>query len=263
MATASVPNLFINGSNADANEVNANFSSIVNWLNTNVVQPDLANFTIFPTLPTSNPSNAYHAAHKNYVDLWLPAGSIIQYGGVTAPSGWVVCDGTAYDGANPIYSRLYGAIGLNYGGSGVNSFQVPDLKGRVPVGLGAGAGLTNRSIAAKGGAETHVLTEAELAGHVHTQPQHVHGQPEHQHAVGARGSFDPSDTSSGVWGFIPTTYTAAPNGPTGGQTVDSLTGLNGGQNTHLAGGENTGSTGGNAAHNNMQPFIVVNYIIRL
>lgn len=262
MATASVPNIFVNGQNADANQVNANFSSLVNWLNTNVVQPNLANFTIFPTLPSSSPTNAYHAVHKNYVDLWMPAGSIIQFGGSLAPSGWVLCDGTQYDGTNPIYSRLFGAIGTNYGGLGT-TFNVPDLKGRVPVGYGSGAGLTNRNLNDKGGAETHTLATTEIPSHFHTQPTHIHSQPSHQHGLDPRTSFDPGDSPTGNWGFIATQYTGNPNGPTGGVTVQAITQSSGGDNTGFGGGDNTGNTGGGNAHNNMQPFIVVNYLIKL
>jgi microcystin-dependent protein len=262
MATASTPNTFINGQNADANDVNANFSYIMNWLNTNVIQPDLANFSIFPTLPSSNPTNAYHAAHKNYVDLWLPAGSIMQYGGITAPSGWLLCDGTAYDGTNPVYSRLWGAIGTNFGGAGINAFQVPDLKGRVPIGLGAGAGLTNRSINGKGGAETHALTIAELASHNHSI-NHDHGafisgveRQNHDHgydvaAIGSNPIVNEADTST-AYAFT----------NTGG--ITSAQRQNHDHNIDVPNFVGTsGSTGSGTAHNNMQPFIVVNYLIRL
>lgn len=245
MATASIPNTFINGQNADANDVNANFSYIMNWLNTNVIQPDLANFSIFPTLPTSNPTSAYQAVHKNYVDLWLPASTIIQFGGVTPPAGWLLCDGATYDGANPIYSRLWGAIGTTYGGSGINSFQVPDLKGRVPVGMGAGTGLTARALNDKAGTETHTLTQAEIPSHQHTGATSESATSSNMRVVNTAGLIMAFNHLTGY------------DSPSGSSDV-----VNAGfpQHSHPF---TTNPTGGSGAHNNMQPFVVVNYLIKL
>jgi len=58
-----------------------------------------------------------------------PTGAIIAYAGQTAPTGWVMCDGTSYDGTVPLYQQLYGVIAQNYGGAG-NNFLVPDLRAR-------------------------------------------------------------------------------------------------------------------------------------
>lgn len=65
----------------------------------------------------------------------VPSGTIVMYAGATAPSGWVICDGKAYDGANATYAGLWAVIGTTYGGTGQGSFRVPDLRARVPVGL--------------------------------------------------------------------------------------------------------------------------------
>lgn len=98
-----------------------------------------------------------------------PVGSIMEYAGTVAPTGWVFCDGTAYDRTNPTYTPLFAVIGTTYGvGGGGNDFQVPDRRGRVAVGAGTGAGLTARVLGATGGEETHVQIEAELAPHTHT-----------------------------------------------------------------------------------------------
>jgi len=93
-----------------------------------------------------------------------PAGSITMYGGTVAPSGWLLCDGASYTTAGQ--ADLFAAIGYAFGGAGAN-FNVPDMRGRSPVGTGQGAGLTNRAIAATGGVETHPLVIAELAAHTH------------------------------------------------------------------------------------------------
>jgi len=67
-------------------------------------------------------------------EVLIPAGAIMPYAGKTAPPGWVLCDGTQYDGTLPEFARLFDAVGLTFGGSG-NMFQVPDLRGQFLRGL--------------------------------------------------------------------------------------------------------------------------------
>lgn len=250
MATASIPNSFTNGTNADANLVNANFSYLSSWLNTNVIQPNVANFSVFPTLPSSAPTSDYQAVHKNYVDLFMPAGVITQYVGTAAPSGWRLCDGTLYNAADSTYARLWATIGTTYGGSGINSFAVPDLKGRVPVGYGAGASLTARALNDKGGFETHLLSGQESGIQQHTHPNTL-TDPTHSHAQIANYNGVPNSTVgveldvstySGEYGYRRTT-----SDPT------NITINNAG----------VGHVNAINAHNNMQPFVVVSYIIKL
>jgi microcystin-dependent protein len=266
MATATIPNSFTNGTNADANLVNANFSYLSSWLNTNVIQPNAANFSVFPTLPSSAPTSDYQAVHKSYVDLFMPAGVITQYVGTAAPAGWRLCDGGEYNAADATYARLWAAIGTTYGGSGINAFRVPDLRGRVPVGYGAGAGLTARTLNDKAGTETHALTIAELAAHTHGI-DHDHGSQdtqgdsaEHTHGINL------PNTPSGLLTNV------APSAGTGiiatqlDYTQSTTSGRSAGH-THqfdiLPFGGTSGPTGSGNAHNNMQPFIVVSYIIKL
>ena len=63
-----------------------------------------------------------------------PAGTILDFGGNTPPTGFVLCNGVAYDKTLPAYKKLFDAIGYNFGGAG-NSFNVPDLQGRMAVGM--------------------------------------------------------------------------------------------------------------------------------
>jgi microcystin-dependent protein len=65
----------------------------------------------------------------------LPAGLIFPYGGGTAPTGALMCDGASY--AKSLQPRLFAAIGFNYGGNGVDQFNVPDIRERIPVGKGS------------------------------------------------------------------------------------------------------------------------------
>jgi microcystin-dependent protein len=94
----------------------------------------------------------------------VPTGSVTSFAGSAAPSGWLLCDGGSY--STTTYAALFAVIAYTYGGGGA-SFNVPDMRGRGPIGSGTGAGLTNRSLAAIGGAETHTLTTAEIPSHSH------------------------------------------------------------------------------------------------
>jgi microcystin-dependent protein len=97
----------------------------------------------------------------------IPAGTIAYFGVSSAPTGWLLCDGSAV--SRSTYADLFAEIGETFGaGDGATTFNVPDLRGRAPVGTGTGGGLTARTLAATGGEEDHQLTVAELAAHTHT-----------------------------------------------------------------------------------------------
>ena len=95
------------------------------------------------------------------------AGTIKMFGGITAPDGYLMCDGSAV--SRTTYAALFAAIGTTYGaGDGSTTFNLPDLQGRFPLGAGAGNGLTARTVGQKGGEETHTLTVAEMPEHKHS-----------------------------------------------------------------------------------------------
>jgi len=92
----------------------------------------------------------------------IPPGVMWDYDGDTAPTGWLVCDGTIYNIVD--YPDLAAVCGTKHGGDGVLTFGVPDCRDRVALGASA-----TKALGATGGAETHTLTEAELAVHSHGQ----------------------------------------------------------------------------------------------
>ena len=142
-------------------------------------------------------------------------GTVVGYAGSTIPAGWLDCDGSAV--SRTTYADLFSAIGTTWGvGDGSTTFNLPDFMGRTLIGVGAGASLTSRALADSGGAETHVLTVAELAYHRHTHSQWLN--------IG-NGS-----------------------GTTGAKSLTST--------------GNTSYAGSNSAHNNMQPYAAVKFMIR-
>jgi microcystin-dependent protein len=92
----------------------------------------------------------------------LPIGTIIDFGGATAPSGFMTCDGSIKAIAS--YPVLFSVIGSLYGGDGLTTFAVPDRRGRSPRGIGTGdaTGATPWSLGQKAGGETVVITQANL-----------------------------------------------------------------------------------------------------
>lgn len=152
----------------------------------------------------------------------VPTGTISAFGGATAAVGYLECNGAAV--SRTTYAALFTAISTVWGaGDGTTTFNVPDLRGRTPIGSGTGAGLTARALAASGGEESHVLGAGAM-------PPHTHGQPT---VVGS-----------------------------GGATTPSITALFGQSDTYASTPLETTSTGGGAAHNNMQPFRAVMFQIK-
>ena len=100
-----------------------------------------------------------------------PPGTIVAFAGKSVPDGWIRCDGRPLNRNEAKYKPLFDAISTTFGNGdrsrpGTN-FNIPDLKGRVVVGVGQGARLSNRKLAKKFGSETHKLTVAQMPGHTH------------------------------------------------------------------------------------------------
>ena len=105
------------------------------------------------------------------VSKLLPAGTICQFGGEAAPTGWLLCDGTPGKDslADDTLAALFGVIGTRYGGSGADDFQLPDFRGRVPVGVDGSAGRlsSDDTLAADGGVEEVTISANQLPEHEH------------------------------------------------------------------------------------------------
>lgn len=182
-----------------------------------------------------------------------PTGAITAYPVATAPSGWLLCDGSAV--SRTTYSALFTLLSTTYGaGNGTTTFNLPNLKGKVVVGLDSTQ--TEFDVLGEtGGAKTHTLTTAEM-------PSHTHSADPPATATDSQGSHSHTIEGSANWGT------------SGGYGIseDATASSNGTLNTDAAGAHthtvniasfNTGSAGTGGAHNNLQPYMVLNYIIKV
>ena len=157
-------------------------------------------------------------------------GEIRMVGFNFAPQGWARCDGQTL----PISQNdtLFALIGTTYGGDGQVTFNLPDLRGRLPVHAGQGPGLSNRLLGEKSGTETVTLTAQQLPSHTHP-------------AQAQTGSGNQDSPANGVWAAS-------------------------GQAQYGAGAGNVGmknmlisTTGGSQPHDNLMPYATINFIIAL
>jgi microcystin-dependent protein len=269
-----------------------------------------------------------------------PTGVVNMWMVGLAPTGWLLCDGTAI--SRTTYSALFGVLGVTYGvGDGSTTFNIPNMVNRVPVGK-ASTG-TFATLGSTGGVETVTLTVAQLAAHGHaidahnhtqnahnhtqdshnhtqdthnhTQDGHSHTQDGHAHTVNAHSHLNYYTSGSGgshshtykstsvnrgtgstatittVAGSTENTSTVAAHdhaniaytGDTSPAT-NSITATNQANTatnqtkiatnqattatniantaTNIATATPIASTGGDTAHTNLQPYIVINYIIK-
>ncbi|MCG8455234.1 MAG: tail fiber protein [Holophagales bacterium] len=157
------------------------------------------------------------------------------FAGNFSPRGWAFCDGQLLPIAQN--TALFSLIGTTYGGDGRTTTALPNLQGRAPMHPGRGPGLTARRLGQRGGSETVTLSEAQMPNHTHSaqasQDPATFNDPNNQRILASSTNRLVAyyrETSSGVVAM----------------SSQSL------QNT-----------GGSQSHNNLQPFITMNFIIAL
>lgn len=158
-------------------------------------------------------------------------GEIRMFAGRFAPQGWAFCDGALLP-INQANEALFNLIGTTYGGNGVNNFALPDLRGRIPVGQGAGPGLTPRAMGERSGSETVTLTTSQLPAHSH--PIKINSSDGNQ-----------ASPANAYWAAKVTQY-AQPSAENAQMNLDAVSSFGRGQ-----------------AHENMMPFLCVSFIIAL
>lgn len=158
-------------------------------------------------------------------------GEIRLFGFSRIPSGWFACDGSLKSISQ--YQLLYALIGTTYGGDGVNTFGVPDLRGQIPLHQGTGPGLTPRVLGQGGGTETVTLIPTQI-------PQHTH-------------SFNVNTTAANV----ATPGNSVQPGAFNTMYSGNLTGLTSYDLAPAA----VSSTGGSQPHNNLMPTLTASFCI--
>lgn len=167
----------------------------------------------------------------------MPTGSITMFGVASAPTGWVLCDGASY--LHTDYPALFSAIGTTFGSADGTHFNVPDMRGRAPIGTGTGTGggasgtglpvggaaLTARALAAWTGEQTHTLVISEMPAHDHTASGYAVSDGVAPHNATGNLYANGSAAASGQPGSVP-------------------------------------SQGGDGAHNNIQPVMTLSFIIK-
>lgn len=206
-----------------------------------------------------------------------PTGTIVMFGGSVAPAGWLLCDGSPV--SRTTYAALWGVLGTSYGsGDTVTTFNLPDLENRFPLGAGS------RALGNSGGEETVALTQAEMPSHSHNLNNHTHSTPNHTHTGsaslgGAHTHLIDIDEHDSDSSHYHQSLGAAAAGPgTSGTTQPNEAGIvQSGGSTHshalsisTSGGGTSGPAGGTtatngsgAAHENMPPYLVVNFIVKV
>jgi microcystin-dependent protein len=162
-------------------------------------------------------------------------GEIRIFAGNFAPAGWMFCNGALL----PIseYDTLFNLIGTTYGGDGQSTFALPNLQSRVPVHMGTGGGGTY-VLAQQGGTENVTLNTQQMPQHNHLVNVTSGGQQ-----VSPSAATYPANATSAQAGSI-NVYVAPPTG----SKLNAATIQN---------------AGGSTPHNNIQPYVAINYIISL
>lgn len=168
------------------------------------------------------------------IAVGAPTGKVDAFAGSTAPTGWLLCDGSSLLRAT--YPRLFSVIGTTYGAADGTHFNVPDCRGRFLIGVKAADGDFD-ALGETGGAKTKTLAEANMPAHTHTGPAHTHTV------------FDEHVLLQAVSGVLEASAVQSTSGGDNQTTSSSGTGA-------------TGSTGSGTAFDVMNPYLALNFIIK-
>jgi microcystin-dependent protein len=221
----------------------ANFSNSLD--SSGQVAPSVLNAAV----PYSKGGTAATTQASAQANMGVMTGEIKMWGVATAPTGYLLCDGSAV--SRSTYSALFAVYGTTFGsGNGSTTFNLPDFRNRMPIGAGS-----TYTVAATGGSATVTLSSANLPAHSHTFSATSTGASvsmNHQHYVGSRdstadngGNYAQEFVSNAGSGYGPNTYT---------NNVDL-------SHTHDISGT-TGSIGSGTAITTISPYLGIYYIIK-
>lgn len=231
----------------------------------------------------SSPSAGQVLTRNSSNNAWInqqatPAGVISQFAGSTAPTGYLLCEGQAISRTD--YAGLFAVIGTTYGaGNGSTTFNLPDLRTRIPAGKNASG--TFGTLGSTGGTEqfqlaignlpshTHSFsaTTSDAGAHTHTYSGTTSTTGAHQHNIFIGGTILAYGNSSAGFGSGLGAMFGGNNGflaGTNGDHAHTFSGTTSGASTnhsHTVSGT-TGGTGSGNSFSLLQPYIVLNYIIK-
>jgi len=244
------PDLLVTGKPEDVSQVLANFQAIAAIINGGL---DNSNLTADAAIAISKlalfPNNAgvYLRGDGTWAavsgtGVLMPTGAIFPYIDATPPSGFDKADGHAISRTG-VGAALFAIVGTRFGaGDGSTTYNLPNIADKIPVGQGSAFA----TIGALGGEANHALTAAEMPAHSHVVNSHAHGGGNHAHTF-----------ARDVFSLTPGSTPYALLGATHDVSVDAS------GNTIASEAPGTNVQGSSAQHNNMPPYIVLPYVIKL
>ena len=206
-----------------------------------------------------------------------PSGSVMAYAGSTAPSGWLSCDGSAV--SRTTYAALFAVCNTTYGsGDGSTTFNLPNLGGRVPVGKATSG--TFLTLGSTGGVESVTLTalQSGIRAHAHgassgtESADHSHSgntgnvSSDHSHGFSFTETTDSTGDGAARYDSSGAASQGAQNYGTGGISANHYHGFSTGgrsaAHTHAITVNDATASAATDAHTNLQPYIVLHYIIK-
>ena len=189
----------------------------------------------------------------------FPTGMIAMFGGTTAPTGFLLCNGSVQLIAT--FPGLFSVIGTSFNPSAASgTFNVPDYRGRSPIGSGSGTGLTTRVIGGNIGVENQSLSIANLAAHNHAATSSSTSTSSWTENTHTHQQIYPNASSVGLAGGISpeTVFAAGSSSVTTSASGSGLTSIH----TNTSTTTSVNNAGSGTAHNNIQPSLVCNFIIK-
>ncbi len=163
-------------------------------------------------------------------------GEIRMFAGNFAPRGWAFCDGQLSSTSQS--DALFSLLGTIYGGDGISTFGLPDLRGRIPTHQGTGPGLSERKLGSKTGSETVILTTNQIPSHSHS-------------FMGSRKNATDTALSQKIFAKGPPgDLFYAPKSDDPSKQVNLIT-------------DTIQNAGGSGPHSNLMPSLCINFIIAL
>lgn len=180
-------------------------------------------------------------------------GEIRGFAGNFAPRAWAFCSGQLLAIAQN--TALFSIIGTTYGGDGRTTFALPDLRGRAPISVGAGPGLSDRRLGSRSGTETVTLTVNQIPNHNHSAAfTEVAGVAHINVVADSANQEDPTNHYLAAANVAGTNQIYSDSTPNASLAPASVT---------VDGNVTVYPTGGSLPHNNMQPYLTIYWIICL